>query len=137
MVIEAAGGDRYGRRRNHIDSRTSRADGVVFPADCTFNCRCCADATENIPNYTFEAFRCADAAENVPNYTFEALRCADAAENIPNYTFEALRCADRADIAAVYTFQTVSCLDVAFLTLPNEQEANARTQKYPAQLEPG
>lgn len=120
MVIEAAGGDRYGRRRNHIDSRTSRADGVVFPADCTFNCRCCADATENIPNYTFEAFRCADAAENVPNYTFEALRCAD-----------------RADIAAVYTFQTVSCLDVAFLTLPNEQEANARTQKYPAQLEPG
>ena len=102
-MIEAAGGDRYGRRRNHIDSRTSRADGVVFPADCTFNCRCCADATENIPNYTFEA----------------------------------LRCADRADIAAVYTFQTVSCLDVAFLTLPNEQEANARTQKYPAQLEPG
>lgn len=103
MVIEAAGGDRYGRRRNHIDSRTSRADGVVFPADCTFNCRC----------------------------------CADAAENVPNYTFEALRCADRADIAAVYTFQTVSCLDVAFLTLPNEQEANGRTQKYPAQLEPG
>ena len=45
--------------------------------------------------------------------------------------------ADRADIAAVYTFQTVSCLDVAFLTLPNEQEANGRTQKYPAQLEPG
>ena len=103
MVIEAAGGDRYGRRRNHIDSRTSRADGVVFPADCTFNCRC----------------------------------CADAAENIPNYTFEALRCADRADIAAVYTFEAVSCLDVAFLTLPNEQEANGRTQKYPAQLEPG
>ena len=102
-MIEAAGGDRYGRRRNHIDSRTSRADGVVFPADCTFNCRC----------------------------------CADAAENVPNYTFEALRCADRADIAAVYTFQTVSCLDVAFLTLPNEQEANGRTQKYPAQLEPG
>src|SRR5699024_2408831 len=103
MVIEAAGGDRYGRRRNHIDSMTSRVDGVVFPADCTFNCRC----------------------------------CADAAENVPNYTFEALRCADRADIAAVYTFQTVSCLDVAFLTLPNEQEANGRTQKYPAQLEPG